>query len=570
MLTRATFLALFAISFVCATITAHASSYPSPYILSYSPTSGAPGTVITVYGSGFSGLRAAWIGNGRDATLYVVSSSVLKVTVPKDATTGKLALFNPTKAAWSPGAFTLTGAAVAAVKAVPASVSLSSTGSSEVFGDVSGASNVSVQLTGTTTHFATTNSSGVYAFTGVANGTYTLAPDHPGYVFSPSSLAETVTGGSVSGVNFVAQPTTSPTYSITGAVSGAVAANVIITLNGTNVGSAATDQGGSYGFFGLTSGTYTVSASLPGYAFSQSRTVTIGTVDSTANNFTSTLSNGSLSVSATNPMSEATVGTPYAKSVWSSTSGGKAPYHYQSGTLSSGTPPWGMSVNSSGVLTGTPKLAGKYYFTICATDSQGHTTSSCPRTWITVAQSSAKVTPVTTTPAPTLTATPTPTPTPSPAPTSGTSWVYYNGSYDWPLDYSYDVNVDYADTSGAPVSGGHDIKVSLTSAWGGWLPVAKNWDFNSAPYTKLTFALKPTVANQKWNVYFVRVGDVPVGIYIDPTQYGPAPVVGQWATYTIPLSVLGVQGDPIYKFCIHDETGLGSNTWYVDNVGFAP
>jgi hypothetical protein len=148
--------------------------------------------------------------------------------------------------------------------------------------------------------------------------------------------------------------------------------------------------------------------------------------------------------------------------------------------------------------------------------------------------------------------------------------VYYNGTYDWPLDYSFDVNVNYADTSGAPLSGAYDIKVSLTSAWGGWLPVAQNWDFNSAPYTKLTFALKPTVENQQWDVYFVRVGDVPVGIYIDPTQYGPAPVVGQWATYTIPLSVLGVQGDPIYKFCIHDETGLSNNVWYVDNVGFAP
>ena len=78
------------------------------------------------------------------------------------------------------------------------------------------------------------------------------------------------------------------------------------------------------------------------------------------------------------------------------------------------------------------------------------------------------------------------------------------------------------------------------------------------------------MANQKWNVYFVKIHDVPVGVQIDPANYGPAPVVGQWATYTVPLADLGVQGKSIYKFCIHDQTGLSSNVWYVDNVGFVP
>jgi hypothetical protein len=155
-------------------------------------------------------------------------------------------------------------------------------------------------------------------------------------------------------------------------------------------------------------------------------------------------------------------------------------------------------------------------------------------------------------------------------PPAGTSWVYYNGAFDWPGDYSYDAVPNYADTSGGPLSGAHDIKVTLTSAYGGWLPYAQNWDFNSAGYTKLTFALKPTVANQKWWVYFVKVGDVPVGIYLDVANYGPAPVVGQWNTYTVPLSDLGVLGTSIYKFCIQDQTGLSNNAWYADNVGFTP
>jgi hypothetical protein len=164
---------------------------------------------------------------------------------------------------------------------------------------------------------------------------------------------------------------------------------------------------------------------------------------------------------------------------------------------------------------------------------------------------------------------PPPVTTPPPPPASGTSWVYYDGNFDWPGDYSFAATINYNDTGGGPLSGAKDVEVK-TTPWGGWLPYAKNWDFNSAPYSKLTFALKPTVDNQKWHVYFVKVGDVPVGIYVDPSKYGPAPQAGKWATYTIPLSDLGVKGLPIYKFCIQDQTGLSENTWYVDNVGFAP
>jgi hypothetical protein len=63
---------------------------------------------------------------------------------------------------------------------------------------------------------------------------------------------------------------------------------------------------------------------------------------------------------------------------------------------------------------------------------------------------------------------------------------------------------------------------------------------------------------------------------VNPANYGPAPVVGKWATYKIPLSAVLTQyasGSPVfetsvYKFGIQDQTGLGSNVWYVDNVGF--
>jgi subtilisin family serine protease len=49
---------------------------------------------------------------------------------------------------------------------------------------------------------ATTNSSGAYTLTGLANATYTLTPSLSGYTFSPASRSVTVNGANVTGVNF--------------------------------------------------------------------------------------------------------------------------------------------------------------------------------------------------------------------------------------------------------------------------------------------------------------------------------------------------------------------------------
>jgi hypothetical protein len=454
---------LFALSFG-ATATPAAASPEQPTISSVSPTSGPVGTVITVDGSGFSGVFWGDIGAGRDATVHVVSDTQLKITVPSDATTGALAVGNSQKYAYFTGTFTVTKG-----------------------------------------------------------------------------------GGS-------SPPPTGGSLEITGNVSGDVAEGVTITLNGANVGSTVTDQGGNYTFSGVASGTYTVSAALSGYSFSAAKVVTIGNVDSVSNNFTSKVTpSDSLVFSSVTTLPTATVGKAYSASTVKEIAGGTAQYHLQSGTLQSGAPPLDMIVNNSGSLIGTPKSVGEHTWAVCPTDSAGNK-APCKSTSVVVAAA---------------TTTPPPAPTPPPPPASGTSWVYYDGALGWPGDYSYSAVPNYHDTSGGPLSGSYDIKVT-SAPWGGWLPYAQNWSFNSKPYTKLTFALKPTAANQKWHVYFVRVGDVPVGVSVDASNYGPKPVAGKWATYTIPLADLGVLGTSIYKFAIQDQSGLSNNVWYVDNVGFEP
>ncbi len=164
------------------------------------------------------------------------------------------------------------------------------------------------------------------------------------------------------------------------------------------------------------------------------------------------------------------------------------------------------------------------------------------------------------------------TTTPPPVSASGTAWGYHSGIFSWAGDYSYAATINYKDFAGGSLSGAADIAIK-TTPYGAWQPyMSANWSYPTAGYTKLTFSLKPTVANQTWQVRFIGVGDVPLAATcnLNVLSYGPAPVAGKWATYTIPLSDLCVLGKNVYKFAIQDQTGLASNTWYVDDAGFVP
>jgi hypothetical protein len=202
---------------------------------------------------------------------------------------------------------------------------------------------------------------------------------------------------------------------------------------------------------------------------------------------------------------------------------------------------------------------------------------TCRATGSTPCAASTPVTPPPVTPPPV---------TPPPPPTKAAFWVYHNGVFNWGGDYSSAAVPNYFSTAGEPESGSFDIALTLTGQWGIWAPYAGGtvpmWDFDSTGYNYITLDLKPTVANQVWQFYFMQVHDVQIigangkQIMINIANYGPAPVVGKWATYKIPLSVVLTQyssGKPvyetgIYKFGLQDETNLASNTYYIDNVGF--
>jgi hypothetical protein len=155
-------------------------------------------------------------------------------------------------------------------------------------------------------------------------------------------------------------------------------------------------------------------------------------------------------------------------------------------------------------------------------------------------------------------------------PASSPAWVYKDGAFLWGTDYSFNAHPYYADRSGAAPNGKNDIRVEVIGPWGGYQPVARNWNFDPAPYAYLTFALKTTIPDEAIEVYFQKVGDVPVGVSVSAFKYGPAPIVGQWATYRIPLTDLGLTGVQVYKFAFQDKTGLKGHSFYLSEIGFLP
>ena len=96
------------------------------------------------------------------------------------------------------------------VEVLPAGVPVPSfTISGNITPAASGAG-TTVNLTGTASMTTTADGSGIYSFTVLANGSYTVTPVKSGYTFSPSSQTVVVNGANVSVGNFIA--TVSPSF----------------------------------------------------------------------------------------------------------------------------------------------------------------------------------------------------------------------------------------------------------------------------------------------------------------------------------------------------------------------
>jgi hypothetical protein len=79
----------------------------TPVITSFAPTSGAPGTQVTITGSNFTGVTNVAFNGTAAATLTVDSNTQIRATVPAGAATGKITVTNSAGSAQSATNFTV-------------------------------------------------------------------------------------------------------------------------------------------------------------------------------------------------------------------------------------------------------------------------------------------------------------------------------------------------------------------------------------------------------------------------------------------------------------------------------
>ena len=172
---------------------------------------------------------------------------------------------------------------------------------------------------------------------------YTLVINAPTITLSPTSLPAGTVGRNYNQTLTASGGTWPYTYSVT---SGALPTG--LTLNTAGVLSGTPTAAGSFGF-------RIQAKDAKGFTGSQAYTLTI-------NAPTITLSPASLTAG--------TVGRSYYQTL--TASGGTWPYTY---SVTSGALPTGLTLNTAGVLSGTPKAGGSFGFTIQAKDAKGFTGS---------------------------------------------------------------------------------------------------------------------------------------------------------------------------------------------------
>ena len=168
-----------------------------------------------------------------------------------------------------------------------------------ISGTVTGFSAQGVTITLSSGATTTTGANGSYIFSGLANGTYTVAASKPGSAFTPMNQSVTVSGSNITGVDFAAV-SAAATYSISGTVSGPTQQGVVMTLSGSNSGSTTTASDGTYIFSGLVNGTYTITPSKAGSTFTPSnRSVTVSSANVPSQDFTITVIPTAFAISGT-------------------------------------------------------------------------------------------------------------------------------------------------------------------------------------------------------------------------------------------------------------------------------
>jgi hypothetical protein len=150
---------------------------------------------------------------------------------------------------------------------------------------IAGGSGATIALSGAATASTLADASGNYAFSGLANGSYTVTPSQTGFTFTPANKAVTVNGANQAGVNFAA---VANAWTISGTISPAAnGSGATVALSGAATASTVADANGNYSFSQLSNGSYTVTPAKTGFIFSpSSQPVTVNGANVPTENFT--------------------------------------------------------------------------------------------------------------------------------------------------------------------------------------------------------------------------------------------------------------------------------------------
>jgi hypothetical protein len=239
-----------------------------------SPTTGGSGATVTL--SGAAGATTTTNSSGA-YTFTGLANGTYTVTPSNTGFT-----FAPGSANATIAGANVVGLNFTATKQAAQTFSISGTISPAAAGN-----GATVKLSGAANATTTANSSGVFTFTGLTNGTYTVTPSLAGFTFAPGSANATVNGANVTAINFTG---TAQTFSISGTISPTTGGSgATVTLSGSRTATTTANSSGNYTFSGLGNGSYVVTPSKSGFKFGPTaETATINGANVTGVNFTAT------------------------------------------------------------------------------------------------------------------------------------------------------------------------------------------------------------------------------------------------------------------------------------------
>jgi hypothetical protein len=170
-----------------------------------------------------------------------------------------------------------------------------------IAGHISGITSVAtITLSGTDSRVTSTDSNGNYIFKVLMNGSYNVTPSQAGTTFTPAGQSVTISGASVANVNF---STVAPGFTVSGNITPASigsGSTVTLTQGGSTISTAAADASGNYSFSNVVNGSYTVTPTKSGAAFSPtSRVATVNGAPVSGVNFTAATQTWTVSGSIT-------------------------------------------------------------------------------------------------------------------------------------------------------------------------------------------------------------------------------------------------------------------------------